>query len=177
MKIYNRDLLKKGRFYNMNIEEILDEIDELLDNSTSIPFVQHKKIIDGERLRELVNDVRLNMTQELKEAKEIERESQRILNNAKASAEDIVRRAEDRASQLVEHEKIVVEARKKAIEILTKSQNSSKVVQQNAALAVAKMLNEAENHYNKNLQNIKAVKARIGANLKASTTFKNDENM
>lgn len=160
----------------MNIEEILDEIDELLDNSTSIPFVQHKKIIDGERLRELVNDVRLNMNQELKEAKEIERESQRILSNAKASAEDIVRRAEDRAEQLVEHEKIVVEARKKAIEILTKAQNSSKTIQQTTALSVAKMLNESEKYYEKNIQNIKTVKARIGATLKSSTTFKNDDN-
>ena len=160
----------------MNIEEILDEIDELLDNSTSIPFVQHKKIIDGERLRELVNDVRLNMNQELKEAKEIERESQRILSNAKASAEDIVRRAEDRAEQLVEHEKIVVEARKKAIEILTKAQNSSKTIQQTTALSVAKMLNESEKYYEKNIQNIKTVKARIGATLKTSTTFKNDDN-
>lgn len=160
----------------MNIEEILDEIDELLDNATSIPFVQHKKIVDGERLRELVNDVRLNMNQELKEAKEIERESQRILSNAKASAEDIVRRAEDRAEQLVEHERIVGEARKKAIEILTKAQNSSKNIQQTTALSIAKMLNESENYYAKNLQNIKTVKARIGATLKASTTFKNDDN-
>lgn len=158
----------------MNIEEILDEIDELLDNSTSVPFVQHKKIVDGERLRELVNDVRLNMNQELKEAKEIERESQRILSNAKASAEDIVRRAEDRAEQLVEHERIVGEARKKAVEILTKAQNNSKTIQQNTALSVAKMLNESEKYYEKNIQNIKTVKARIGATLKASTTFKND---
>lgn len=157
----------------MNIEEILDEIDELLDNSTSVPFVQHKKIIDGERLRELVNDVRLNMNQELKEAKEIERESQRILSNAKASAEDIVRRAEDRAEQLVAHEAIVVEARKKAVDMITKAQNASKNIQQNAALAIAKMLNETEAHYTKNIQNIKAVKSRISGTLKASTTFTN----
>lgn len=157
----------------MSIEEILDEIDELLDNSTSVPFVQHKKVIDGERLRELVNDVRLNMNQELKEAKEIERESQRILSNAKASAEDIVRRAEDRAEQLVAHETIVIEARKKAVDLITKAQASSKNIQQSAALAIAKMLNETEAHYTKNLQNIKVVKSRISTTLKASTTFNN----
>ncbi len=158
----------------MNIEEILDEIDELLDNSPSVPFVQHKKVIDGERLRELVNDVRLNMNQELKEAKEIERESQRILNNAKSNAEDIIRRAEDRAEQLVSHETIVIEARKKAIDMITKAQNASKNIQQNAALSIAKMLNETEAHYTKNLQNIKAVKSKISSTLKASTTFNNN---
>lgn len=158
----------------MNIEEILDEIDELIDNSASVPFVQHKRVVDGERLRELINDVRLNMNQELKEAKEIERESQKILNNAKASAEDIVRRAEDRAEQLVAHEAIVIEARKKAVDMITKAQNASKSIQQNAALSIAKMLNETEANYTKNLQNIKIVKSRISSTLKASTTFNNN---
>ncbi len=155
----------------MNIEEILDEIDELLDNATSVPFVQHKKIIDGERMRELINDVRLNMPQELKEAKKIEGESQRILSAAKSSAEDIIRRAEERAAQIVSKEAIVVEARKKAIDILTKAQNASKNIQQNAALSIAKMLNDTESYYTKNLQNIKTVKSKISATLKASTNF------
>ncbi|MDE5834869.1 MAG: vacuolar-type H+-ATPase subunit H [Ruminococcus sp.] len=158
----------------MNIEEILDEIDELIDNSASVPFVQHKRVVDGERLRELINDVRLNMNQELKEAKEIERESQKILNNAKASAEDIVRRAEDRAEQLVSKERIVIEARKKAVDMITKAQNASKSIQQNAALSIAKMLNETEANYTKNLQNIKLVKSKISNTLKVSTNFNNN---
>lgn len=160
----------------MNIEEILNEIDELLDNSPSIPLVQHKRIVDSDRLRELVNDVRLNINQELKEAKEIEKESQRILSNAKASAEDIVRRAEDKAEQLVSHEAIVIEARKQAVEMINKAQNSSKNIQQNAALAIAKMLNETESHYTKNIQNIKFVKSKISNTLKVSTNFNNNDN-
>ena len=57
--------------------------------------------------------------------------------------------------------------------MITKAQNASKNIQQNAALAIAKMLNETETHYTKNIQNIKAVKSRISGTLKASTTFTN----
>ncbi|MDE5583400.1 MAG: vacuolar-type H+-ATPase subunit H [Ruminococcus sp.] len=158
----------------MNIEEILDEIDELLDNAPSVPFVQHKKVIDGERIRELINDVRLNLPQELKEAKKIEGESQRILNSAKSSAEDIIRRAEDRAEQIVSKEAIVLEARKKAVDILSKSQTASKNIQQNAAMSIAKMLNDTEEYYTRNLQNIKTVKSKISGTLKASTKYRSD---
>lgn len=158
----------------MNIEEILDEIDEVLDNAASVPFVQHKKIIDGERIRELINDIRLNLPQELKEARKIEGESQRILNSAKASAEDIIRRAEDRAEQIVSKEAIVIEARKKAVDILSKSQNASKNIQQNAAMSIAKMLNDTEDYYTRNLQNIKTVKSKISGTLKASAKYRND---
>ena len=34
----------------MSIDEILEEMDELLDKAGSVPFVSHKKVIDGERM-------------------------------------------------------------------------------------------------------------------------------
>ena len=110
----------------MSIDEILEEMDELLDKSSSVPFVTHKKVIDGERMRELINDVRLNMPQELKEAKKIEFDCQRILNEAKLNAESIIRKAEERAAQIVSREAIVTEAKKKALDMLTKAQTASK---------------------------------------------------
>ena len=145
----------------MSIDEILEEMDELLDKSSSVPFMSHKKIVDGERLRELINDVRLNMPHELKEAKKIEFDCQRILNEAKINAEAIIRKAEERAAQIVSKEAIVVEAKKKAIDMLTKAQAAAKNLQQNATVSVSKILNDTENYYAKNLQEIKAVKAKL----------------
>jgi F0F1-type ATP synthase membrane subunit b/b' len=147
----------------MSIDEILEEMDELLDKAASVPFVSHKKIIDGERMRELINDVRLNMPHELKEAKKIEFDCQRILNEAKISAESIIRRAEERAAQIVSKEAIVVEAKKKAIEMLTKAQNASKTLQKNAIESVNKLYNDAESYYAKNLQDVRNVKSKLGS--------------
>lgn len=159
----------------MSIDEILEEMDELLDKASSVPFVSHKKVIDGERMRELINDVRLNMPHELKEAKKIEFDCQRILNEAKLNAESIIRKAEERAAQIVSREAIVTEAKKKALDMLTKAQTAAKNLQQNAAASVAKMLNDTENYYSRNLQSIKVVKGKIGSTLSsASSDKKND---
>ncbi|MBO7473989.1 MAG: vacuolar-type H+-ATPase subunit H [Ruminococcus sp.] len=149
----------------MSIDEILEEMDELLDKAGSVPFVSHKKVIDGERMRELINDVRLNMPHELKEAKKIEFDCQRILNEAKLNAESIIRKAEERAAQIVSREAIVTEAKKKALDMLTKAQTAAKNLQQNAATSVAKMLNDTESYYSRNLQSIKVVKSKLGSNL------------
>ncbi|MBR6968670.1 MAG: vacuolar-type H+-ATPase subunit H [Ruminococcus sp.] len=152
----------------MSIDEILEEMDELLDKASSMPFVSHKKVIDGERMRELINDVRLNMPHELKEAKKIEFDCQRILNEAKLNAESIIRKAEERAAQIVSREAIVTEAKKKAMDMLTKAQTAAKNLQQNAAASVAKMLNDTENYYSRNLQSIKVVKGKLGSTLSNS---------
>ncbi|MBR3759890.1 MAG: vacuolar-type H+-ATPase subunit H [Ruminococcus sp.] len=157
----------------MSIDEILEEMDELLDKASSMPFVAHKKVIDGERMRELINDVRLNLPHELKEAKKIEFDCQRILNEAKLNAEGIIRKAEERAAQLVSREAIMAEAKKKAVDMLTKAQTAAKNLQQNAAVSVAKMLNDTENHYSRNLQNIKMVKQKLSSTL-SSSKIKND---
>lgn len=151
----------------MSIDEILEEMDELLDKASSMPFVAHKKVIDGERMRELINDVRLHMPHELKEAKKIEFDCQRILNEAKINAESIIRKAEERAAQIVSREAIVAEARRKAVDMITKAQSAAKSLQQNAAVSVAKMLNDTENYYSRNLQNIKAVKSKLSTTLAA----------
>ncbi|MCD7890812.1 MAG: vacuolar-type H+-ATPase subunit H [Ruminococcus sp.] len=145
----------------MSIDEILEEMDELLDKATSVPFMFHKKLIDGERMRELINDVRLNMPQELKEAKKIEFDCQRILNEAKINAESIIRRAEDRAAQIVSKEAIMVEAKEKAIDMLTKAQAAYKNLQQNALASVNKIYSDAESYYVKSLQEIRAAKGKL----------------
>jgi F0F1-type ATP synthase membrane subunit b/b' len=152
----------------MSIDEILEEMDELLDKASSMPFAAHKKVIDGERMRELINDIRLNMPHELKEAKKIEFDCQRILNEAKLNADAIIRKAEERAAQIVSREAIVTEAKKKAVDMLTKAQTASKNLQKNAVESVAKMLNDTEALYARNLQSIKSVKSKITGSLPGS---------
>lgn len=152
----------------MNIDEILEEMDELLDKSASVPFVSHKKFVDGERMRELINDIRLNMPHELKEAKKIEFDCQRILNEAKLNGEGIIRKAEERAAQIVSQEAVVAEARKKAMDILKKAQAAALNIQKTAALSAAQMLNEAEATHQKSLTDIKRTKEKLQHALKNS---------
>jgi len=155
----------------MSIDDILEDMDELLDKAGSIPLVSHKKVIDGERMRELINDIRVYMPQELKEAKKIEFDCQRILNEAKLNAESIIRKAEERAAQIVSREAIVTEAKKKALDMLTKAQTAAKNLQQNAAASVAKMLNDTENYYSRNLQSIKVVKGKLSSTVSSGLSM------
>lgn len=133
--------------------------------------VPHKKVLDGERMRELINDVRLNLPHELKEAKKIEFDCTRILNEAKLNAEGTIRKAEERAAQLVSREAIVAEAKKKALEILRKAQEQAAAVQKSAALTVAQMLNDAEASHQKSLLDIKRTKEKLQHTLKNSPSL------
>ena len=102
----------------------------------------------------------------LKEAKKIEFDCQRIMNEAKSKSEAIIRKAEERAAQIVSQEAIVVEAKKKAVDMITKAQQTAQNIQKTAMASLTKMLTETESFYTKNLQEIKSVKSRLSASKK-----------
>lgn len=145
----------------MNIDEILEEMDDLLDNAHSFPLASHKSIIDGERMRELINDIRLNIPQEIKRAKLIDFDCDRIMKDAEAKAESIVRRAEERAKAIVSEEEIVKEAKKQAAEIVLKAKQKSNEVKKAVNGYVETRLNDAETYFSNSLQDVKRTKQQL----------------
>lgn len=145
----------------MSIDEILDDMDELLDKSAGVPFASHKAIIDGERLRELINDVRLNVPQEIKHAKMVEYDRDRIIREAEAKAEQIVRQAEERAKVIVSEEAILREAKKRAYDLMTKAKTEAEAVKHATDTYVNKRFKEAEDFFTSGLQDVQQRKAKL----------------
>ena len=110
----------------MNIEEILDMLDELLDRAWNLPLSGGRCVIDAEKVREMVDDIRLNLPDEIKQAKAIVADRADILATAKREADAVVRRAEDRARALIAQEEIIKQAQQKAAEILSQAQTKAK---------------------------------------------------
>ena len=144
-----------------NIDEILEQMDELLDKSATFPFASHKVLIDGERLRDLINDIRLNIPQEVKRAKLIDFDCERIIREAEQKAEQIVQRSEERAKALVANDAIVKEAKQKAIEMLTQAQTRSKEIRGATNEYVDSLLNNAEKFFTNTLNDVNRTKQEI----------------
>lgn len=62
----------------MNIEEILDMLDELLDRAWNLPLSGGRCVIDAEKVREMVDDIRLNLPDEIKQARPLSRTAPRF---------------------------------------------------------------------------------------------------
>ena len=143
----------------MSVFDILDEMDDLLDNAKAFPLAAHKVVIDGDRLRELVNDIRLNMPKEMKRAQTIDYDCDRIMKEAQANAETIIRSAEDRAKALVSENSIVAEAKKRAHEILAKTKTKCEDTKSATSNYVLKSLTATEASLNTLLQDIRKEKS------------------
>ena len=105
-----------------SVDNILNEIDEMIDKAWGMPLSGGKCLIEADRLRDLLDAIRGNMPDVIRQAKGIVADRTDIVETAKKEAEDIVRAAEERARALVMQEEIVKQAQQKSNEIVLQTQ-------------------------------------------------------
>ena len=106
----------------MNIEEILETIDDMLEHAWSLPLTGGRCVVDAMKVRDLIEEIRLNLPAEIKMAREIVSDRNEILNEAKREGEATVRKAEERARALIAQEAIVRQAQERAQEVTSQAQ-------------------------------------------------------
>ncbi|MCQ2417037.1 MAG: vacuolar-type H+-ATPase subunit H [Oscillospiraceae bacterium] len=143
----------------MSVFDILDDMDDMLDNAKVVPITAHKVLIDGDRLRELVNDIRLNMPKEMKRAQTIDYDCDLIMKEAQSKSEKIIRDAEERAKAMVDDHVIVEEAKKRAHEILTKTKNKCENTKSGTSAYVLQSLTATEAKLNALMDELRKEKA------------------
>lgn len=128
----------------MIIDEILDMMDDILDDAGSVPFSSKKGSIDIEKMRGCINDIRLNLPDEIRNAKNIVSDRKEIVNIANKEAEQIVRKAEERAKVIVSNDEITKAAKQQAVEILNQAQARAKEVKLAANKYLDDILTQSE---------------------------------
>ncbi|NLV76384.1 MAG: ATPase [Tissierellia bacterium] len=111
----------------MEILKLIDEIEDIIENGSSVPF-SSKVMIDADEIYDIISEIRIKLPDEIKQANWIKQERQRILAEAQKEADTIVSEAELRLQELIEEDEITKKAKELAEEITTKAQNNAKEI-------------------------------------------------
>ncbi len=111
----------------MEIFTLLEELEDILESSKSVPF-SGKSVVDKEEILEIIKEVRLKLPEELKQAKWIKEERQRILVEAQKEADDIVKEAENRIISMINENEITKKAYEKKAEIIETANEMSREI-------------------------------------------------
>lgn len=157
----------------MNTEEILNLMEELLDNASSVPF-GNKKIIDAEQLQEYIDRIRLQEPEEVKQAKETAKDKKKIIDEANKKAETIISQAEEKAKILVSEQEVlkqaaeyarkaINQANEQAAEIIEQAKTKELAIRQALSENINKSLTEASKVLAKNLEAVNSTKEAVNA--------------
>ena len=109
--------------------EMLDQLEDIIEGSKTVPLLG-KAMIDKDELLDIIQELRLKMPDDLKQAKWIKGERQRILLEAQKEATAIIKSAEDKIISMINENEI------------TKKANEEKIAQYNAYVKdINKMVN------------------------------------
>ena len=111
----------------MKVLELLDELDEIIELASSVPVVR-KVMVDPNEVTEIVKEIRLELPDEIQQAQWIKNERTRILDEAKAEYDNIIKEAQEKAAALVEQDEITVRAKERADEILRVAKENCSVM-------------------------------------------------
>lgn len=142
----------------MNINENLDLIDDILDAAWTVPLSGGRSVVDIDKVREAIDDIRLNMPAEIKQAKLIVSDRKVIIEDARKEAESVVKIAEERVKKLVDTSEIVKQSQERAKEIIAQTNAQNRELKRATNDFIENMLKNSEEILANALQEIRATR-------------------
>ena len=153
----------------MTVEELLEELDEMVDRSWSLPLSGGRTVMDAERIREILDDIRANLPQELRQARAIVADRAQIIGDAKREAETIVRVAEERSKALVNRDEIVQQAQARANDLIAQEQTRAREMRKATNDYVEDLMRRTDEALTANLAELRKTRQNIKASLRSGT--------
>lgn len=111
----------------MEIFTLLENLEELLSSASKVPF-STKVMVDIDELREIIEDIRLKLPDELKQAKWVKEERQRIMEDAQKEADNLLKEAENKIITMIDENVITKQALAQKQEIIESANKVSKEI-------------------------------------------------
>ncbi len=144
----------------MDIMALIDRIEELVDNGRSVPLAG-SKMVDPEKVYEIIDEIRAQFPDELKQARWIVKERQEMLEEAEKEANRILEDARDRAQAIASEQEIVKLAEQQAASIMDDARTKEREIRLGAEDYADEMLANLEVNLGKLLTAVQRGRDRL----------------
>ena len=144
----------------MEIFTLLETLEDILEKSRTIPFTE-KSIVDKTEILDIIKEIRLKLPDELKQAKWIKEERERIIAEAQKDADDIIKEAENRIISMIDEHEITKKAYDKKTEIIADANEMYREMTQRTNTYVDGILANIENNMVELGKNLSTVELSI----------------
>jgi hypothetical protein len=127
----------------MDILHLVDRLEEMINQSRSIPFT-HNIIVDEDKMLDLIDQMRVAIPEEVKKSQQVLSQKDRVMAQAKEEADRTINIAKEKSQKLADRDSIVQESKKKASQIETEAEIKANKTQSEADEYVAETLTNLE---------------------------------
>lgn len=124
----------------MSVNDALDEIEKIIASAWRIPMTKGKCAVSVEELQILIDDVRLALPKEIKQAKIIVENRNDILSDARQEAKNIINNAKKQAQYMMDETTIVKLAKRKASSLISSAKYKTNEMRQKTNTYVEELI-------------------------------------
>ena len=147
------------------IDELVNTLYETIDDAPAVPL-SGKCIIEREKALDILEEIRANLPSELKMANEIVEKRNDFITAGKKEYDTKIKQAEEMAKQKVNDHDIVIEARKRAAEIIANAESRSKELMGAATAYCEDAMKRPELSIDQTLEQMKSTRTQFMAAMK-----------
>jgi cell division septum initiation protein DivIVA len=144
----------------MDMMNLIDRIEELVDNAKGVPFTS-QKMVDPDAIYEIIDEIRAQFPDELKQARWIVKERQEMLEEAEKEANRILEEAQERAMALASEQEVVRLAEQQAAETIDRARQQEREMRLGAEDYADEMLANLEVNIGKLLTAVQRGRDRL----------------
>lgn len=152
----------------MDVLAILDKLDTYLSECSRLPLVG-KLMVDEEEVFALIDDLRAAIPQELEQAKWLLKERERILQEARREAEEIIKDAQGQIASLASESAIAKEARIQAEELMEKAREVAREINLGAREYADEIMKKVEDLLTEMLETVRAGRRELAVEKDKTT--------
>ncbi len=138
----------------MDILHLVDRLEELFNESRSIPFT-HSVVVDEDRMLDIIDQMRVSIPDEIKKAQQLLAQRDRLLAQSQEEANRTLALAREKSDQLVERDQIVQAAQARADQIIEQSRVEGENTKREADQYVLETLTSIEMELDRTLSQVR----------------------
>ena len=104
------------------IEDIISALYDMVQDARGVPLASDKCIVERDKVLDMLDEIIAQLPAELKQARTIVESRNELIGQARREAENLIRQAKEKASQLVTEEAIYQEAKRQCQEMVQQTQ-------------------------------------------------------
>ena len=148
---------------NRTTEDIIGELYDLVQDARAMPLAMDKCIIERDKVLDLLDEIIAQLPVELKQARTIVESRADLISQGKREKENIIRKAQEQAKQLVSQEAICIEAKKLADEIEKKANDRAAQIQRAGNAYMDESLRQTEEVISNALSEVRDTRMKFRA--------------
>ena len=146
---------------NRTTEDIISALYDMVQDARAMPLAMDKCILERDKVLDLLDEIIAQLPVELKQARTIVESRNDLISQGKREKENIIRKAQEQARQLVSKEAICLEAKRVAEEMEKKANERVAQIQKAGNAYMDESLRQTEEDIAKALEEVRQTRAKF----------------